>query len=306
MEESRPVFIVGMARSGTSMIYRTLQHHSSFRLAQRLSGFELTESSVFTQSSSAFQFMLSDEPRYLEFLKSVKSIPPSLAILSMNRHIRRFASLSRRTRVYWWKLCLNHHLIRSFFYFAGQARGVTRLVEKSPVHGRFLPEIMATFPQAKGIFICRHPVDAYSSYRRRLQAVQALDTTSKPSVNWLSLEPEQFCKLWRTDAEIALRASYSNPDNILLVRYEDFTSEPEQFFRRVCSFIDEPYEADCIRQDAPSLSSWKQDPLLAKPITKNTKLWSDLISKATASFIETQLADIMKQLGYFNYTVAHH
>lgn len=307
MKATYPVFVVGVARSGTSILYRVLQQHSSFRLAHCQPGFQLTESrvfidpkSVYTQTNNAFHFMLSDERRYQQFRQSVKVIPPVLGLFSI-RHIRRFTN---QIRVFWWRLRQNHHLIRSFFYHAGKARGVARLVEKSPGHLACLPEIRATFPNAKFICTYRHPVDVFSSYKRRLQVVTDTVATSADISDWLRIRPENFCKLYSANLHIALGERLSNPDNILLIRYEDFTNEPEHWFHRICDFINEPYEANCVRQDAPSLSYWKQDPLLALPISRNTKVWSDHISRTTATLIEMQLVGVMKEVGYASYTGA--
>ncbi|WP_446717972.1 sulfotransferase [Crocosphaera sp. Alani8] len=49
METESPVFIVGAPRSGTSLLYRILQHHSSLKLQniQNSSKVQLTESLIF-------------------------------------------------------------------------------------------------------------------------------------------------------------------------------------------------------------------------------------------------------------------
>ena len=50
-----------------------------------------------------------------------------------------------------------------------KARGVNRILEKTPAAIYHLPEINATFPCAKKLFIHRHPIDVFTSYRRRLK-----------------------------------------------------------------------------------------------------------------------------------------
>ncbi|CAN5769151.1 hypothetical protein BH10CHL1_BH10CHL1_07900 [soil metagenome] len=312
MEATKPVFVVGVARSGTSILYRILQHHASFRLANCAPGFDLTESrvfvdpaSVYVQTGNAFQFMLCDARQYQQFREAVKTIPPKLAALYSRRSIRRLTNRTQWTRVWWWKLCQNHHLMRSFFSAAEQARGGARLVEKTPANLTCLPELKATFPQAKVICTCRHPVDVYSSYRRRLLVVQNAGAVDPKTIEWLTLSPRQFCNTYRAGLQKALRAYRVAPDDFLLTRYEDFTREPAHWFRRICDFINEPYEAACLQQAAPSLSQWQQDPLLALPIGANTKLWSDYMSESTAILIETALPDIMQAVGYASYTRAH-
>jgi hypothetical protein len=75
MKGSSPVFIVGEARSGTSILYRTLQRHSSFRPLRT----NLVETEIFshlrrtflfgtTYPESLIRFMLDDEAVYRDFL----------------------------------------------------------------------------------------------------------------------------------------------------------------------------------------------------------------------------------------------
>ena len=52
MQRSSPVFIVGEARSGTSILYRTLQKHSSFRPRQT----NLAETNIFAHLRRTFMF----------------------------------------------------------------------------------------------------------------------------------------------------------------------------------------------------------------------------------------------------------
>ena len=68
----------GEARSGTSILYRTLQKHSSFRPRE----INLAETNIFAHLRRTFmfdqtypetlrQFMLGDEAAYQEFLRSI-------------------------------------------------------------------------------------------------------------------------------------------------------------------------------------------------------------------------------------------
>lgn len=311
MQATTPVFIVGLERSGTSILYRVLQQHPSFTLAHCSPGFELTESCVFTEpkrvyvrSSSPFRFMLNNEECYNQFLRAVSVLPPLLARVFNSPRLKKYTGRGRWTQSLWWKICQNHHLSRHFFYYAMQARGVTRLIEKTPRHLAHLPEIRATFPHAKVICTLRHPVDVFSSYLRRFQvAVQTGDGVAN-TLKWLQPEPEQFCKSYRTALCTALAAHRADSEHFFLLWYDAFTQDPMLWLSRVCEFIHEPVVTGWLQQDAPTLGDWEQDPLLAHAITPNSKVWSNYMSHSTARLIETRLADLLQETGLACYTSA--
>ena len=310
MQATTPVFIVGLERSGTSILYRLLQQHPSFTLAHCSPGFELTESCVFSEptrvyarSSSPFRFMLNNEECYNHFRHAVSVLPPLLARVFNSPRLKKYTDRNRWSQSLWWKLCQNHHLIRHFFYYAMQARGVTRLIDKTPRHLARLPEIRATFPQAKVICTLRHPVDVFSSYLRRFQVAARADGDAS-TLKWLQPEPEQFCKSYRRAVRTAFAAHRADSDNFLLLWYDAFTQDPMLWLPRVCDFIHEPALTDWMQQDAPTLGDWEQDPLLAHAITPNSKVWSDYMPESTAQLIETRLADLLQEAGLACYTRA--
>lgn len=184
MKHESPVFIVGAPRSGTSILYRTLQRHPSFKPQKCKSEVNLAESFVFqspymnyggySNTNQAFQYMLSDKESYHHFLESTQWIKMYQNLLIgkniiYNSLIKLKISSLRATLQ---KVSLNDISTRIFFYFAKQARGVNRIIEKSPDNIFKLPEIKATFPNSKLLFVYRHPVDVFSSYKRRLKISQ--------------------------------------------------------------------------------------------------------------------------------------
>jgi hypothetical protein len=54
MNDNNPVFIVGPARSGTSLLYRILQKHPVFVPQNRLVSVDLTESRVFSDPDTIY------------------------------------------------------------------------------------------------------------------------------------------------------------------------------------------------------------------------------------------------------------
>ncbi|MEI6100187.1 MAG: sulfotransferase, partial [Alphaproteobacteria bacterium] len=206
---------------------------------------------------------------------------------------------SRWARVLAWRLGRSDAAMRTYFSHAARARGVKRIVEKTPDHIHRLPEILSAFPNARILCMIRHPLDVYSSYRRRLGVALQTEPADSPIIRWLqSVGPLTFSRAYR--ATIAEAERFAS--RLLLIRYEDFTAAPPDTFAQICSFIGEAYDAGCVAQRTPGIDSWRQDPLLAGPIRENGKLWSDYIDHSIGRGIEDRLADTMRHLGYARYT----
>jgi hypothetical protein len=294
MKTSRPVFIVGEARSGTSILYRTLQKHPTFRPLEP----DLTETEIFSHLRRTFmfgksypeslsKFMLHDEVRYRQFLESIRVIRlVSLLSAGLNLVVR------DRSDVAWYGN-LNHLLLRSYFFYAWRARGCRRLVEKTPTNTSNLPRLERTFPDARFLYVYRHPIDVFTSYRRR--------AADDPQAAWAArLTPEDFCTSYAASTERVL-AWVAEHANLMMVRYEEFTLHTERELSSICEFLGEPFSAEMLRERNPNLDRWRGDPFLWGEIVAVTKDWRDHIEEAEAETIQSALADLMRRLGYEPY-----
>ena len=201
-----------------------------------------------------------------------------------------------KAALWWWVFNLNHLMLRSFFYFAKKARGLERIVEKTPKTLLHSPNLRIAFPKCRLIYIYRHPIDVYTSYIKRSQ----FDVGKA----WLKLTPFRFCKMYEHDMRSALTVKDRMKDSLLLITYEDFTQSPRREFRKVCSFLDVPFEEGAIVERNPDLTKWKANPHLFGEITAKTKNWKDYVSLPDARHIEDYLDPIMRSLGYQRYTTA--
>lgn len=315
MKQESPVFIVGAPRSGTSLLYLTLQRHSKFRPwnCNNDSKAELTESNIFRSPydtylaphSPAFTYMLHNLDCYQQFLETIQPICTHQQFFLGKKHlyklIPKLPFMQKTTRASLWNALGNDLLIRSFFYHAKYARGMHRIVEKTPQHIFLLPEIKETFPQCKLMFIARHPVDVFSSYRRRLED-SLKHRNSRKGLNWLNVSPRSFCKKYMNSINIALQENTSNSQGFLLLRYEDFVKDAYYALEQILNFLEEPYESGCILEKTTRKPNWQDDPNLFSGIKQRTKEWKNYVDYTTAVLIEDQLTDSMNQLNYSRYT----
>lgn len=310
MESESPVFIVGAPRSGSSLLYRILQHHSSLKLQnyQTLSKVELTESQIFQHpykvgGSEQLNYMLNDSEKYNEFLDSTSWIRKFQNTLLVNKIASRILATSDSTFIkeVLWQLTMNHCLVATFFYYAKQARNVKRIIEKTPQSIFLLPEIKKTFPKAKLLFIYRHPIDVFSSYKKRFKISQELNN-SKSSLGWLKIKKERFCKDYELSVNLALNEKSKNPEQFMMFAYENLVESPQDTIEEICDFINESFEEQCLVQNESNSSNWKVDTDLFGSINKRTKNWREFINEADGQYIENRLDNVMKSLNYSRYT----
>lgn len=292
-----PVFIVGGRRSGSSLLYRTLQKHSSFR--PRIE--HLVEAHFFEHLPEAHRWDdAMPQPLYNFMMYDAAELERFLSATARTRRRHGLAApLHGRLRhrsapTWWWRLSGGMHIAQAYFGAAHRARGAQRLLEKTPANFPHVDELLSAFPDGRAIYISRHPIDTYTSHLRR--------AADDPTAGWAALDREQFVRYWRRAVDHVERAVGSHRDRFRVIRYERFTAAPEVEFRALCSFLDEPFEPECIDEREPDMDRHPADPHLYGGIVPKTKEWEAWVDRADASWIEDRLVEPMRSLGYDRYT----
>ena len=65
------------------------------------------------------------------------------------------------------------------------------------------------------------------------------------------MDLQAFCRAYERSASRVLRWIADGNDNLQLVRYADFTRDPEREFRNICSFLDEPFDRGAVAEPKP-------------------------------------------------------
>jgi hypothetical protein len=293
-----PVLIVGEARSGTSILYRALQKHEAFR-PRRTNLWEshlmrhIGQAASFGpgQPRSMFGYMADSAEHYDAFLDSIGSLRP---LLRLGETTLRIAGGHRRGMGKVWAATGHPHVVRSYFHHARHARGVERILEKTPGHIMHVGRLLRCYPDARLIYIHRHPVDVYSSYVRRAQ----LDPGTR---DWAEMSWRAFADRWKRNSKLALSAARRWPGSLLLIAYEEFTRDPESEMRRICGFVGEPYDPELVIERQPDYERRKADPHLFGHITTKTKDWADYLSAEDAAALQHRLRHVMAELSYQPY-----
>ncbi|MGH0036496.1 MAG: sulfotransferase family protein [Myxococcota bacterium] len=298
MARSRPVFIAGLARSGTYALRAALLRHSAFRAREP----RMQETRIFEhpewivecferkRARRFYHYMLGDDERARAMLAMHEAIRPAFA------PAREWLAARTRDPALAWRLRGWHHRVRSYFRFALDARGARRILEKTPNHVHHLPELFATFPRACVILSKRHPVDAYASLRRRLERDSGRGRP-EGKLRWLRISPRGFAGRYRDVLRDERRARKRWPDRTFSLRYEDTTRDPEGTLRAVCDFIGEPFEPPILGRGEALLDAHGA-PTKASPLTENRSVWQDWVEASEAELLESKLAGPMQRLGY--------
>lgn len=289
---SSPVFIVGMARSGTSLLYRVLSSHSHFYSATGAS----RETKIFRYSrqihhglrDERLRLFMGDDDVYRRFVHTVRPVGYLQRLL---RQMPRYGALCTHYPLFW-SAVGGRYIVSQFFRHTAQARGTDRIVEKTPAHLHSISHIHHTFPDAKVLMMARHPVDVLTSYRRRLQ--DEFDAGNGYR-EWLDISMGEFARRFQRDTRTIL--NWLDTEACRLVRYENFVRDTQSSFQSVCSFLGIPFEVESLEMSRPS-KKIPHDPYLSKSITENTKDWRDYMSSVEAQWLEQKVAPFMDALGY--------
>jgi hypothetical protein len=297
MKQERPVFIVGAPRSGSSILYRSLLQHPAFAGRE----LNLAEADPLAMAYRAHQLSPQRFPGALDYLLDDRdAFERFVAGLGPLRGLHRLLGWVRRARrlrdaLPCWRGLGNTLLLRAFFFHAREVRGADRLVEKTPRYARRLALLRAAFPEARFLYIVRHPVDAYGSWRRRAAVDEA--------AGWAQISPEVFCARYRGDLEAVWRWQKRRAGSLHLLRYEAFAARPAAVFADVCVFLEElPAPSALAGPERSFPSAARIDPDLMRPVADRSKHWRDHLSPDTARRIEDALADLLGPLGYERYT----
>jgi hypothetical protein len=200
------LFVVGLWRSGTSLVHALLNQHPRVRLMYEAEPFDL-----WPRAPGAV--WPADWAQRLEFFNQTLSrhqlSPPDLPL----RVPAREAALS---------------LYRTF----GEQRGAVIIGEKAPAYHAYLPEIGGIFPEARFVIIWRDPLACCRSAARAAHQ------------NRFFAHPGMMSRIL-SGAETMARGVEQLQRNRVRVHevvYPEFVGAPEDHLRRICDFAEIPFD----------------------------------------------------------------
>jgi hypothetical protein len=286
--DTSPVFIVGQARSGTSILYRLLQTHPTFSRGNPQNLSESHALHVLARSQSidvpsmrsfagldddAWSRLLAAQPRSHRRRRLAPLVPASV--------------LTRLPRL--WSALGCEDALRSYIESVAAA-GRERLLEKTPQNLPWVPHIAHTFPSAKLVCIGRHPVTTLASYRRR--------HAEDPGADWAAVSLDDFCARWRHEAALIDRWSRRYPDRFFFLRYEQLVVRPDDVQRELFAWLGLEPLRELPGTATPSpFAPPSEVKHLYGPIGPTSTNWRTYVSAAEAAEVEARLATPMAVIG---------
>jgi hypothetical protein len=205
-----PVFVAGLERSGTSLLYALLASHSNIAMTRRTNMWRYFYGQYGDLSDPGNLDRCVDMMMRYKRLVKLKPDP---------ERIRREFKTGEPSYPRLFALLEEHHAERV---------GKPRWGDKSLNTERYADPIFDAYPGSRILHMIRDPRDRYASVETRWGSRRGGSGTAVGE--------------WLRSAHLASSNSDRYPDQYLVVRYETLASDPEQTVRKICAFIGEPFE----------------------------------------------------------------
>jgi len=181
-------------------------------------------------------------------------------------------------------------IVRYVYEKEARTRGKRRVFVKENHAYRFIPFTLANFPESRFVWMVRDPRDMALCQRDSI----------------LSGGVQTAVKAWKTDQEAGLKVYgyLYDAGKILLVKFEELLSEPENTCRRICEFLRLPFDPamlefhknENVARNAGTNTAWSD---LARPIiADNFSNYRTGLSEAEIRYVEAYCREEMTSLGY--------
>jgi sulfotransferase family protein len=267
LQSSKPIFIVGAPRSGTTLLRNMLNRHHAIAVCRETEYFHLVY-----RRRRAFG-------RLTDLRNRQRLVTEYLATQRIRRMRLDFEALAEA-------LLQDGASYEAFFLallgFYARAHGKRRSGEKTPHHALFTETLCDWYPGATIIHLLRDPRDAVASLLR-------MPSSPNEALGSAYLWLRYNLGAWRSRR----RPQY------LPVRYEQLVTQPEQELARICAFIDEEYSR------AMLVPNW--DPTADRPwfrraeeavTTERIGKWRVLLTSEQVALIEWVVGPHMQTFGY--------
>ncbi len=276
--EKGPIFVAGLERSGTSLLYALLASHPNVAMTRR--------TNMWTHFYGQYGDLGDDRnlDRCIDVMMQYKRL---VKLDPDEARLRREFRSGAPTYARLFALLEQQHADRI---------GRPRWGDKSLHTERYAEPILDGYPGARILHMMRDPRDRFASSLTRWEVRRG--GVGAGTAEWLS-----SAHLARTN-----RARF--PDQYMVVRYEALATHPERTIREICEFIGEPYAAEMLRMDGAqrfrdqgSNSSYgaREAGVIS---TDSIGRFSDVLSARQIAFIHAVADDEMRALGYEVFPVA--
>ena len=273
---TRPIFIVGAGRSGTTLLRSLLSAHS--RIA-------VTPETHFMKWTASQENLESGAPRDFEAYWDRYTSWIRFKDLGVDADHCRELIEQQGNRTF-------RSVFRAVLTAYGEKIGKERIGEKSPAHVHFLSRLLEWFPDARVLVMQRDPRAVVASQLRTPWVEMRQTPVSLRKGIFIGKRLHEvafYADDWATIYEKVVPAWQEDP-RILCVSYEVLVNDVENELRTVCEFLEEQYEPKM-------LDGRKNDtvPVPAGTAEIENELWRDWRSKHHAQTLRPVSADSVEK-----------
>jgi hypothetical protein len=266
-----PVFILGVRRSGTTLLRVMLDRHSQLAVP---------DESYFVPQLADRHLRRVDPDNFLDDLRRLNTIADWDVPLEQIR-----ARLSEGMPI--------GAAIATVYEVYADERGKQRWGDKTPMYMQNLRLVERLFPDALFVHLIRDGRDAAMSFLSMPEGI-VTETWMHPR------SPADFASQWRNEVQAARRLGRRvGAERYLEIRYEDLVADVDQVLRRICTFIRLPYEKALV--DYPGnvdVSAKPHQQSLKRPPTPGLRDWRTQMSAEDVGSFEQVAGDLLQELGY--------
>lgn len=285
------IFVVGMPRSGTTLLAMLLNGHPSIRISPETHFLEyLLKTPVWPKQLLKYNTALTE-----------RVMTQQLSRKFLNRYFREVVQP---------EFGFNEEILgggavpqslptgREFFVnllsLDAENYGKSIWGEKTPRHLFYVPTLKAMFPGAKIIHVVRDPRAVLVSHR-----VAWPDNRSQGSV-----EVGAHCLAWLLHMRASATFHEMFPSDYLELPYESLLSNPEGTLLELCAFLGVEYDERMLDYDArrPKNFDANREPWKIKalePIDRSrANAWKEVLSAREVRMFDLLIGSLMHQYGY--------
>jgi hypothetical protein len=274
MASKPPIFIIGVPRSGTTLLASLLSAHPDIHAGPETHFFEAYDHSRPPRI---------DQPHWVE-----RAIDWLESIHHVERSVPRNAGLTRdELRGYLNQITPSHRgMLEALTVLQMRRAGKSRWLEKTPNHAAHAATLRRLFPESIVIRIVRDPRDTILS----LLAVPWGPKTVPAAVSMFVDNDQPGEDFARRDRQT------------LTVRYEDLVTDPTQTLRTIGSFVDEEFDPQLDRRQSAAEVNRTGEPWKTKVAEKidasRAGSWERMLPTQDQRFIEALLGPAIDRHGY--------
>ena len=290
-----PIFIIGMARTGTTLMARILKQSGVVYVLNETHF--MRECEALLDGNNRF---VDEDPARLRKLVNL------FLTIQRKDYYRKTeyqeypeeadsileAYFSKKGRDFAWFL---------HCFFAHECKTVNRLWpgDQTPNHVFYVKRIVALFPKAKFINMVRDPRAVILSQKNKWRAGKRKgQPTFEVLRTWVNYHPVTQTMYWNKAVDAGIKADAEiGTDNFVTVRFEDLVTNPEPTMRSVCRFLKLKFDAGMISVPVSMSSNilgFQGNGLDPQVIAK----WKEMLSNTEVFMVEKVAGQRLQKLEY--------